>query len=1308
MVTHRRVVLCLVWAFTFAVVAADADVPLPAGVKAVWGLEHAAREKTPTRERVCLNGLWRWQPGGEGKENVPAGSWGFFKVPGAWPGINDYMQKDSQTLFAHPTWKSEKLGELTSAWYQREFSVPAEWAGKRIVLKTEYLNSLATVFVDGKKAGELHFPRGEVELTTFCKPGEKHVLSMLVAALPLKGVMLSYTDSASARTVKGKVNRRGLCGDVWLESTPNGAGAKPEGGFFDDVNVTTSFRKGEISVRATLNGLAALPDSSLRVDILEQGKVVKQLSSPKFNFTTRDFKSPNSYTFTAQWKPEKLWDIHTPQNQFEASVSVVDGAGKVLDTALPVRFGFRELWIDGRDFYLNGSRIFLSAVPLDNAEVGAAAATYEATKESLLRLKSIGINFVYTHNYGCDPGSHLGFNEILRAADDVGVLVSLSQPHFSHYDWKAENAEASNNYERHAQFYTHVAGSHPSVVFYSMNHNSTGYNEDMNPDMIDGLKDPRPEGWSKNNSKQALRAEAIVHKLDASRIIYHHASGDLGSMWNSNFYPNMVPIQELSDWFEHWSQKGVKPAFTCEYGAPFTWDWSMYRGWFKGKREFGSAAVQWEFCFAEWNAQFLGDRAFALSEFEKANLRFEANKFKGGGVWHRWDYPNEIGSNKFDDRHDVLSRYITDNWRSFRTWGLSANSPWEHGHFWRLKDSVNRERKELSVDWENLQRPGYSPDFIERPYERMDLAYAKSDWVETASAKALIKSNQPLLAYIGGKAAAVTSKDHNFLSDEAVEKELIVINNSRETVTCDCSWMVGGVAKPADEKRLTLATGMQERIPINYKGSDFLNVNGIPGILAVAKFSTGETQQDFFAVHVVAAPPAVNAGGKVALFDPKGETAKFLDAAGAKYEKVESNSDLSAYEVLIIGKNALSLDGAGPKVERVRDGLKVICFEQNSEVLEKRLGFRVNEYGLRQVFKREPEHALLAGLEPKHLRDWRGESTLLPGKLRYETGQKFNGAPFVKWCGIDVTRLWRCGNRGNVASALIEKPARGNFLPVLDGGFSLQYAPLMEYREGKGMVVLCQMDATGRSENDPAGETLARNILNYAGTWKAAPARRAIYVGDASGKTWLANSGIETGEFAGKLTADDVLVVAPGGGEKLSGAREQIAAWLKAGGNLLAIGLDEAEANSFLPAKVSMKKAEHIVANFEPAKIPLLAGVGAADTHTREPRTMPLVTGGAKVIGDGVLAKAEDANVVFCQIAPWTFDYAKQYNLKRAFRRSSCLVTRLLGNMGVNGATPLLERISKPVDVAKEKRWLEGFYLDVPEEMDDPYRFFRW
>jgi len=54
-------------------------------------------------------------------------------------------------------------------------------------------------------------------------------------------------------------------------------------------------------------------------------------------------------------------------------------------------------------------------------------------------------------------------------------------------------------------------------------------------------------------------------------------------------------------------------------------------------------------------------------------------------------------------------------------------------------------------------------------------------------------------------------------------------------------------------------------------------------------------------------------------------------------------------------------------------------------------------------------------------------------------------------------------------------------------------------------------------------------------------------------------------------------------------------------------------------------------------------------------------------------------------------------------------MTRLLANMGVASTSLILARFNTPVNAAKsEKRWLDGLYLDQPEEWDDPYRFFRW
>ena len=359
----------------------------------------------------------------------------------------------------------------------------------------------------------------------------------------------------------------------------------------------------------------------------------------------------------------------------------------------------------------------------------------------------------------------------------------------------------------------------------------------------------------------------------------------------------------------------------------------------------------------------------------------------------------------------------------------------------------------------------------------------------------------------------------------------------------------------------------------------------------------------------------------------------------------------------------------------------------------------------------------------------------------------------------------------------------------------------------------------------------------------------------------------------GKLSPEQVLVIGAGresaGSPVPAGQAAAIAEFVKAGGHVLALGLNEQQANAFLPAKVQMKPGEHIATFFQPLGVgSLLEGVGPADAHNRDPRALPLVAGGAVAAGNGVLARANGANVVFCQLPPytvskaegavptsivtaedaaegkqsalvtmgsvsglgarvgqkvaagtmgktytfaamvkplgeavtarleierpakvtgqvakgenvllpegqwtelhvtfrapeaaaegwalyltcaqegarlradqfrlyegeyvagapaaanlitnpgfedgvagWQFTFHEQHNLRRTYRRTSFTLSRLLGNMGAGGATPVLERFSSPVKAATEKRWQDGLYLDQPTEWDEPYRFFRW
>ncbi|MDH7571386.1 MAG: hypothetical protein QHJ73_17555, partial [Armatimonadota bacterium] len=75
----------------------------------------------------------------------------------------------------------------------------------------------------------------------------------------------------------------------------------------------------------------------------------------------------------------------------------------------------------------------------------------------------------------------------------------------------------------------------------------------------------------------------------------------------------------------------------------------------------------------------------------------------------------------------------------------------------------------------------------------------------------------------------------------------------------------------------------------------------------------------------------------------------------------------------------------------------------------------------------------------------------------------------------------------------------------------------------------------------------------------------------------------------------------------------------------------------------------------------------------------------------------------------WRYKCNEQHNLRRTYRRSSCVLTRLLANLGVAAETPVIERFHTPAAPdGSDKRWLQGMYLDEPIDWDDPYRFFRW
>ena len=1052
------------------------------------------------------------------------------------------MPSETQRCYRHPG----SAANDQICWYQREINIPAEWKGRDIFIDVNWLQSFANVYLDAKLVGNVQYPGGKLNITAACKPGEKQVLSLCVAAIPLSKEVTVFMKGDLTATCKADMLYRGLCGDVFLESSP----AKARVG---DVKVEPSVRKWELGVNAAVANLDADQEYRFKGEVLDGEKMVHSFESKPFKAAAL---TDGRFVFATPWKPEKLWDTNATANCYTLQLSLVDAKGEVLDAYFPTRFGFRELWLDGKDFRLNGSRYHLSAYPYGGALMSVYNASYAGAKDALSRIKDAGFNMVYAHNYDAGPGNNLGYEETLRAADDVGILFAFTMG-------IADPA--------HTQYFAQQVSAHPSVVFYAISHNNYGTSEENDPEQLhcypDFMTDHKDrEKRVDGKQKEARAREALITKFDRTRVIYHHG-GVISDMATPNMYLNFVPVQEMSEWFCTWAAKSKKPVFPTEFGNAVDADFTMFRGYEpaangevltpleepklgrtgsmrkQGSYFYGSS-IRHEYHLPGWGAQFRGDVAYQLTDKEKTNLRAEAEQWKKHTAgWKFWIYPINVNSFSFDvpNERDVQAMYVNDNWPAFRTLGVSGMNTWYYSELFQLKDNPTRgkpgvtmrdgwtknDREQpvfpIATDWEHLQRPGYSPDWRNAPlkYQEMEAGFpyshSKEDWVDVGKlTKAWLRVTRPAFAYIAGKPAHIFGKDHNFYPGETVEKQIVVINDTRAPLTADCEWKVALPTPAGDKQQVKVETGEQARLPVKF----VLPADLKPGQYEISlntKYNTGEVQEDTFVIDVMPLPVKPKLNHPLGLYDPEGKTKKVLESLGVTFIEVKANAKPSARGVLILGKNALTIDGPAPiwpRFRRLESHRLRAEHQRAAEPARIPHGGIWTPQSLPAVPKppsagrhQRPELVELArGIGRGHVRL---DASLLHPVLEVLLGADHQlGRPHGQSPLAQV-------NYGSVSSIFMEKPHRGDFLPVLEGGFSLQYAPLLEYREGKGMVLFCQVDVSNREELDPAAQTLVRNILEYADKWQPTAERKARYIGDAAGKAHLEKTGIAAAAYEG-------------------------------------------------------------------------------------------------------------------------------------------------------------------------------------------------
>jgi len=588
------------------------------------------------RERVSLNGVWNFAPAVTGENSLPRHGFGRIKVPGSWANLGE--TRDSPDLVVRGTgaeWNGFNGESVSRAWYVRQTTIPTEWSGRSISLCFDRICTDAVVFANGVECGRAPWPWGSVDITKAVTPGRMADIQVLVAAIPNSELAGSFWQNAFMAVTysKSQLATRGLTGNVYLESRASEA-------YITDVFIRTSTRKKEIRIDIELANIKQPGDIRIEAEMLnEKGAIEKRFSSVASVIS----KPSQTVTVFRNWNNPRIWDVGRP-NLYTLQLTVT-GAG-VYDR-VQERFGFREFWTEGRNFYLNGSIIRLRQPCFLNGPVG-----------------SIGDIFSEFGTWTPDTrGDTSDASHDLDYCDQIGYLAAVYALDANRYMrdsngnliWDQSRTRALERADVWMRHYR----NHPSVVMWVAGANFFNNAVDQDPRHIGR------HGWvGKDSDWRPLMDDAAdmfrrLKQLDPTRVYYSHEGADTGDVHSMNCYLDLTPLQEREDWLSVWAESGEMPISMTEFGTPTE---CSFR---RGHDGFGSNVLS-EPLLTEYAAIYLGSDAY---EFEGLEYRKWLHDQFVGGMEYK---SSQDRLEQFPVMHPIQALFRKRTWRSWRTAGLSG------------------------------------------------------------------------------------------------------------------------------------------------------------------------------------------------------------------------------------------------------------------------------------------------------------------------------------------------------------------------------------------------------------------------------------------------------------------------------------------------------------------------------------------------------------------------------------------------------------------------------------------------------------
>jgi hypothetical protein len=621
--------------------------PLPGG--AAEANPPAWQQPTLTRQRLVLDGSWRFLPLEHAASNLPAVGWGTAKVPGFWTDRDNVCGSDGRPARGH--WALRPLADYPLVCYLRTFTVEPRWQHQPAFLALDGVDGLAEVFLNGRLVGRLAAWEPEAyDVGDLLRFGQPNTLLIRLRA-------------------RRECRSPGIYGSVALEIMPRA--------FIKDVAVDPSVDRGEIrfSCDAWHSGETAAGQLEFEIAAWAGDGPVEKRFRQEFQLSGRKSAGRElsaacqRIECTLPWRDARLWTYDDPA-LYGVRVRLYSGT-TLLDQSPPVRFGFREFTRHGSELLLNGKPTHLRGHQLALSDANAVQRLKDFKAAGMNSFECLG-PIAHTWYQGT-PYRLAEYEQVLDYADRNGMVAVPLLPDLMQIRERIFEPRVAERFSQRLDKHIRRFGNHPSVCTWYMHFNLAGYHWYCAPSTWDGSYKPA-DATFQAKERFAMEAQRMTAALDR-RPLFHHACGNFSDMFTGNIYlgPN-CPLQEREEWPMRWAERRPFPLLACEHGM------MLIPYWFRPRQFPLEVVYSGEPIFDEIAAIYLGRRAYQMLTPEV----FQAYDL-GGKPGHQRLHALIEQHRGYQEVKSLFARHSLRSWRTFGVSGIFFNAI-----AWDFKDAAER------------------------------------------------------------------------------------------------------------------------------------------------------------------------------------------------------------------------------------------------------------------------------------------------------------------------------------------------------------------------------------------------------------------------------------------------------------------------------------------------------------------------------------------------------------------------------------------------------------------------------------------